>query len=213
VKRALAILALLALVLGHATGGEPELRRHFLSDSTKVGDWSVYELSLVFEPGDLAAVANAKRIFIEYRVKEAGEHCELATVSDPPHLREWEVWRVRRSSQKLRDLLRIPDEVALSETIESRDEDYVVADGTHFKGQHLAFRTTEGALVQQNDCWLALSPSEFHGLRLIAVHAKAVAGTPRPVTFDMELRGHGRAGKTEWGKTLKELVAERDGVK
>jgi hypothetical protein len=213
VKRALAILAFLALVLGHAAGEEPELRRHFLSDSTRVGDWSTYEVTLAFEPGDLAALANPKRIFVEYRVKEAGEHCELVTVSAPPHLREWETWRVRKSSRKLRDLLRIPSEVVLSEQIESREEDYAIDGGGHFKCQHLAFTTTEGTLVQQNDCWLGLTPSEFHGLRLVALQARPLQGAARPVTLSLELRGHGRSGSTEWGKTLKELVAERDAVK
>jgi hypothetical protein len=200
--RALVVVVLLALLVAPGRADEPELVRHFLSDTTQEGDWSTCEAKISFEAPDPSQAALPERLLVTYRVKKVThDHFEVAIETLPKHGAEWETRHYARGSKTLRELFKFGPEVTVSEVAQS-EEDRTV-DGKKFHCHRVQFTTTEGSLVQRNDLWLC---PVMYGLRICALTTHVIAGpSERRVIVEMELRGFGRAGSKLWGKEAKEL--------
>ncbi|MEZ0230735.1 MAG: hypothetical protein ACAI25_19090 [Planctomycetota bacterium] len=209
-RRALAVLVLVALALLPAGAADdptnPDLKRHILSSRAVVGDWSTYEATLRSIPGDKPRAP--VRFFVTYRVKEVtNTGFVIQTETEPFHSPAWPTHAIPRDSEKLRDLLQLGPEVVISD-VSAQNEGKTILD-REFPCRRIEFTTTEGTLIQQNVLWFAGEGlHDFGGVRLIALTCRPVSGAQRPLALELELRGHGRGGKTQWGATAKELAVK-----
>jgi hypothetical protein len=202
VRRALAVVFALALMLAPASGDEPELSNHFLSDDTEAGDWATFLVTTKVDGADELAGAMPSRIVVTLRVKEVEERVfELQTETIPRHARSWETRRIHKGSKKLAELLGIDGSNERITDVQKKPDKWEVQ-GRTFPCEKVTFRTESSELKQDCSLWVT---REFHGPRIVRLETHVVEG-PKPwVKLDMELRGFGSVRGLLWGHTPEEV--------
>ncbi len=201
-RRALGPFLVLALLLAPAFAEDKDLERHFLSDSTQVGDWCTLEARVAVDSGDVAGLPS--RVIVTYRVTEANtDGFEVKTETTPPHDNEWKTKHFHRGSKSLKDLLQLGPDVKVTDMQQS--EETLTVGERPFKCQKVTFVTTERELQQRNELWLS---SDLKSMRIVALSTRVLAGAKTRVRLDMEVRGFGDKDRVLWGKRAEDLLRD-----